>query len=927
MSGRLASAALGVWLLWTGAAAAAGAADVAGGVAAPAPMGLETLGLTPLQQRILSDVFAKHAFQTPEPPPPDADFGVLVEPTVPGGVYRRGPGGDLPARLRVAVRKVGVPAAARFAYRVDDFYGRKVAEGTLEAVQTDALGLAAADLVLRDLFSVGYYHVYVSATSVDRRAEGACGIAVVDAAEGGERPESPFGVALAEAPPDGFAEACRRLGAARVAVTWADERSVANLPPGGPPPADWRPEFDWAAGDQALAAVRAADLAVTGILDPGRLAARFLGPQGPAAGAGEADAAGVRLPVLLGAACVEHYGKGIPDWQIGGTRFLEPGGWPAPKSGPVPGGAEAYRQMVAGLIAEVRATRAPAALWVSATPEFMGDVLSEATALKDADGVSLVVEAGGAGPTLRSGAYRRSLDFGIQTARRFGLRRAVVGATGEGPDAASPQRQAWRLVARHVLALAAGAERVYVTYGRGVPAPLPAAAAYARMVDLLGGAKYDADLWPDAPLVEAHLFSSARRRVVVLWSWAGDDPAAPDRGALVLENGFGLEAFDVVGRPVGLWKGRRLIVPLGEAPVFLVTTILKANEVRDRLRRVQIVGTAPAALWVRGLEPGDRADRVKVRLWVQSQRPYRVDATAALLLPAGWTTRQAKQRFGIDPGEVREAVFDCDLAKDAAPPPCRIEAVLEADGAWTRRAQQVQPAWIPRRTIRVGFGLSDWEGIAPVRLEGGPGQAAAEVRAAYDGRFFYFAAQVARDRGSFLSAANGYGGDAIQLGFGLRPRADDDFGHRSRGLPAGAFRDTDHLMAITLGEVGAQVVRLRGTQVVLRTHREENLDPWFGPVEGAEASIVFDASSGTTIYEAAIPLAALAPLKGERGQALRFAFRIGSGGPRPLDWAQVAGTPDYLANPASFLPTSDADALPCQTRWVLTGPAPGAKQP
>jgi hypothetical protein len=90
---------------------------------------------------------------------------------------------------------------------------------------------------------------------------------------------------------------------------------------------------------------------------------------------------------------------------------------------------------------------------------------------------------------------------------------------------------------------------------------------------------------------------------------------------------------------------------------------------------------------------------------------------------------------------------------------------------------------------------------------------------------------------------------------------------------------------------------------------------------------VFDASSGTTIYEAAIPLAALAPLKGERGQVLRFAFRIGSGGPRPLDWAQVAGTPDYLANPASFLPTSDADALPCQTRWVLTGPAPGAKQP
>ena len=917
MSGRLATAVLGVWLMGTGAAAAAETTPSKVDTPTPAPTGIETLGLTPLQQRILAQVFAQHAFKTPDSPAPDADFGVLVEPTVPGAAYRRGPGGDLPARLRVTVRRVGDPAAVRLAYRAEDFYGRKVAEGTLDPILTDAQGLASADVVLKDLFSVGYYHVTVSAASGDRRAESACGIAVVEMPEGGERPESPFGVALTEAPPDGFAEVCRRLGVARVAVPWADGRDVANLPPDGPPADNWRPDFDWASGEAALAAIRAADLSVTGVIDPGRLAARFLKPSAPAADPGGATPVevDVRLPVFLGAVSVEHYGKTIPDWQVGGTRFLEPGGWD--------GGAAAYRRMVADLVQEVRAMQVPATLWVSATPHFMGDVFSEGASLKDADGVSLVVDAGASSPNLRSGAYRRSLDFGIQAGRRFGLGRAVVGATGDDPGAGSPQRRAWKLVTRHVLAMAAGAERVNISYGRGLPAPLPAAAVYAQMVHLLRGTKYDADLWQDVPLVEAHLFSSPRRRVAVLWSWAGDDPAEPDRGALVLENGFGLEAFDVVGRSVGLWKGRRLIVPLGEAPIFIVAADLKANEVRDRIRRARILGTAPAGLWVRGLEPGDRSDRVKVRLWVQSHRPYRVEATAALLLPQGWTSRQAKQRFGIDPGEVREVTFDCDLAEDAGPPPHRVEAVLEADGAWTRRVQSVQPTSVPQRTIQVGFGLSDWNGIEPVRLEGAPEQPAAEVRVAYDRNFFYFAAQVARDRDSFLSAANGYGGDAIQLGFGLRPRADDDFGHKSRGIPAGAFRDTDHLLAITLGQDGAQVIRLRGTAVVLRTRREENLDPWFGPVDGAEASIVFDAASHTTIYEAAIPLEAIQPLKGERGQSLRFAFRIGNGAGKPLDWAHVAGTPDYLANPASFLPTSDAEALPCRTRWVLTGPVPG----
>jgi hypothetical protein len=65
----------------------------------------------------------------------------------------------------------------------------------------------------------------------------------------------------------------------------------------------------------------------------------------------------------------------------------------------------------------------------------------------------------------------------------------------------------------------------------------------------------------------------------------------------------------------------------------------------------------------------------------------------------------------------------------------------------------------------------------------------------------------------------------------------------------------------------------------------------------------------------------LAPLEGGRDRLYRFAFRVGDGSNPPLDWAREAGVPDYLANPASFLPVSEA-SLPCQTYWVMVGPRP-----
>jgi hypothetical protein len=500
---------------------------------------------------------------------------------------------------------------------------------------------------------------------------------------------------------------------------------------------------------------------------------------------------------------------------------------------------------------------------------------------------------------------------------------------GEDPLAATPQQQAWKLVTRHVLALAGGAERVYVAYGRGAPMPLPSAAAYAWMTHLLADTPYREDLWPDTPLLQAHLFAGAERRVAVVWSWAGEDPATPDRGALVFDDGGRLEAFDVVGNSVGIWKGERLIVPLGEAPVYIVSTELGAAQLRDRLRAAKIFGIAPATLWLRNLVASDQAGRMTATLWIQNQRPYRAEIMAGLLLPEGWKSRQSKYQFALDPGQAREVAFDLDVPANLGPPPYAIRAAATVNEELAQRSPAVWPTMIPEKTIEVGYGLDDWQGIEPVVVTSPAGDVKAEVRVAWDAKFFYFSAVVHRDRGGFRTGRFASDGDAVQLAWGLADRADDDFGRRGRdrAYPVGAFRDTDHLMAVTFGPDGAQVVRLRGVRQALRDHVPGNQDSWYGPVDGAQADISRDEEKKVTVFEAAVPLSALAPLRGERGRTLRFGFRIGDDRRPPLEWSRASAVPDFLAGPGSYLPISYAEGLPCQTLWTMSGPPASPKKP
>jgi hypothetical protein len=830
------------------------------------PEDLRVLRLTDVQWRILNRVFQRHVFESPPKAVDRGPLSITAEPTVPGALYRLGSGGDLPVRLSLAVLAAGPPSRVGLRYYVEDFYGRKVADGAVEPVFTDETGTARRVITLKELTAFGCYHVLVTASTEDHLAVASVDLAVVFPPGGQVDSKGAFGVTVpAGNLPDDMVEICRRLGAVHLATEIKD-------PPG------------------------------LGVL------LTTLVPSGTSTG-------------------FENIGSGGPDsshskeslnrWCLGGPVIP-----PEARGDALAKTIEDYRLWLTHQITAMR--KAGMGPTVAATPETLADILSEGPVLQGADGITLSLYASSQAPNLRSGAYAQSLAYAAGEARQMGVSRVIVGATGEDPTAWSPQQQAWKLVTRHVLSLAGGAERVFVTDGQGLPAP--SAAAYAWMTRVLGGLNYQGTVWSDVPLLESHLFAAPDHpTVAVVWSWVGADPAQPDCGALVFDDGSRLEAYDCVGAPVGIWKGTRLIVPLGEAPIYIISRERGAGQVRDRLRSAHVLGLTAASVWVRSLAADEKGDHMTARLWLQSHRPEGIDGVAGLVPPPGWTVRQTKQSFGLGGGQSKELIFDLDRAtpdKDApsaapatAQPPYELSIAISLSEASIRRTQLVWPTQIHQRTIEVGYGLDDWAGLSPVVVTSESGQVRAEVRTAWDADNFYFSAIVYRQRESFRTGRFASDGDAVQLAW-----AADDGAAR----PEASGGSTD-LAAVTFADGKPQVIRLGGPRIFKRDHLPGNLDPWYGPIDGAKADIAYDQKQKATIFEAAIPLKALKSVHVERGRAIRFAFRIGDGAGVPLDWSRAAAVPDFLAGPGNFMPASCVDALPCLGLWTFIGPTPEAK--
>ncbi|MDK1032469.1 MAG: hypothetical protein QGD94_10715, partial [Planctomycetia bacterium] len=66
------------------------------------------------------------------------------------------------------------------------------------------------------------------------------------------------------------------------------------------------------------------------------------------------------------------------------------------------------------------------------------------------------------------------------------------------------------------------------------------------------------------------------------------------RGPLAPARAGSLEAADVLGAPVGIWDGRRLVVPVGEAPIYIYARGMKAKKLAKALGRARVVPLEPA---------------------------------------------------------------------------------------------------------------------------------------------------------------------------------------------------------------------------------------------------------------------------------------------------------------------------------------------
>jgi hypothetical protein len=356
-------------------------------------------------------------------------------------------------------------------------------------------------------------------------------------------------------------------------------------------------------------------------------------------------------------------------------------------------------------------------------------------------------------------------------------------------------------------------------------------------------------------------------------------------------------------------------------------------------------------------EPPDSAEKLVVRMQNQFNRP--IGGTLTLNLPVGWSVRQPKYPFALDPGEMKEIAFDLEGGIAHRDNLYAISVTAEVDKKKYDRTQVVQVAAAVHGEAQVDGDLSDWADAYPVHLDyeqlthpeatarallnpkskrpeasGIKRQVSARVYTKWDEQFFYFAAEVTEPellQGATADPKTGgkdfWNGDAFQLTFSLNDRAADDY--HAANDPwhwKGAFRDSEYGFVILPAKGAPAVVRLFAPNVPFRVHSAAQPAAGYGLVKGARAAVRRSDGEGKTYYEAAIPLSEITGFKPQNGQRLRFGFVLHNNeGVRSgrLQWGEAAGTWDDLYNVGSFLPT-DEPFLPCQTTWGFIGASPKA---
>jgi hypothetical protein len=789
-----------------------------------------------------------------------------------------------PATEASALLKADTPA--RLAYEVVDFYGRKVAGGNLGDVVVPQGGAAECKAALTGLTQAGYYEAVAHLTWGDKSNKSELtarqGFALIAPPRPGRDTVGRIGCASPQT--SAAAAGCKTLYvdqwlAGGAGVTNWNERA-ADRP--------WTPKFDPAALEARLELFEKMGFTVVGRV--GQPPEAWRG----AVGSDRISARGLPADAVEYAGFTAPLVKSFPSitrWDILPDPLDELGASAAALDG--------YLATESAAIAKVRPD---AALWGAGGPRAFNDYLSAGPSRGLLGGLRFV------GPSVDA-----NLDRWV--AERAGAKQWTATLPPEAAEI-SPQRRAWALVRRAVSVLAAGGNLDLPATTTLDPACCAVLAPLAAMLDQ---SRAETAVWPHLPLVKSPVFAARDRAVAVLWTEppgdAADGPA--ERGLLTIPDATTLETFDCQGQPIGLWRGRSLLLPLGEAPIYITSRVLSAAALAAKIAPAAMQSFTPLAVRA---EPINEAvdSQATVTLELVALIPSGSDVTVETVGPEGWTAADAPQKVHVDPGHpARLAVRFSKAAR-------RIEnsypfTVRLTTADWKgERVLVAQEAVVAARRspIAIDGNLDSWSNIAPLvvrlpmlqtepapaavvksneRTEGGP---QATLRMSYDAKYLYVAAEVEQPaplnrvrtiEPTGTSAGNPWGVGSIQLAL----------------APAEAAQPA-YVLALAPTARRPVVVLLHAPGMDLRNPLPDRPIAGWGEVAGSSAAIVDAGASAAgrhrVVYEAAIPRAALTALPWSAGDRWNFSFLVQPADGVEADWSTAAGVFPWQSSATTFFP-------------------------
>jgi len=401
--------------------------------------------------------------------------------------------------------------------------------------------------------------------------------------------------------------------------------------------------------------------------------------------------------------------------------------------------------------------RPDAKILAGGRPSFLKDIiLYESNTIKVMDGVTNSSRYDANAATWRSGAQLRSMDFGVQEAKRQGL--ALRFLTDSGTQRSAGQSvltvdrrlDCAKMVKLHVLAALSGCFQANIHENQGWGQDFALGnAVYAVMTHLLEDRPVVADIWPAHPLIWGAIFANPRwitdevkalpraadlsarwgvavpkerendaTRVAVIWSETGPDAERLDStGTLTIQPAGDLRALDMTGRPVGQKNGDALTVPLSQYPVYLLSDQMSVVAMRQSIGGGRIEGLTPVSSYLLSLPSPLGASPTTLTARVQNQINRPLKGMIALSGPKEWKIEPAQRPFELKPAELAELDFRVTATSTTIRNLYLVQTKVESDGGKYERREIVSVACMRPMTVKVDGQIDEWTTAAFVRVD------------------------------------------------------------------------------------------------------------------------------------------------------------------------------------------------------------------